>query len=108
LGICDGDDRSLVKIIVRAHNIAARLIANTALSVNDVARDEHVSPAYIHSLLRLPWLAPDITAAIINGRHPPELNAMTLMRLTPQLSVDWAEQRKLLGFVERVVGSAAS
>jgi hypothetical protein len=46
----------------------------------------------------LPWLAPDITAAIVNGRHPPELNAMTLMRLTPRLSIDWAQQRKLLGF----------
>jgi hypothetical protein len=30
-----------------------------------------VSAAYLYSLLRLPWLAPDITTAIINGRKPP-------------------------------------
>ncbi len=91
-------DPSLLKIIARAHDIQARLIANTELSVNDIARKERVSPAYIYCLLRLPWLAPDITPAIFNGRHPPQLNAMTLMRLTPRLPIDWAEQRKLLGF----------
>jgi site-specific DNA recombinase len=91
-------DPSLLKIIARAHDIQARLIANTEVSVNDIAREERVSPAYIYCLLRLPWLAPDITTAVINGRHPPQLNAMTLMRLTPRLPIDWAEQRKLLGF----------
>jgi site-specific DNA recombinase len=44
------------------------------------------------------WLAPDITTAIINGRNPPQLNAQTLMRLTPRLPAAWAEQRTLLGF----------
>jgi hypothetical protein len=39
--------------------------------------------AYVYSILRLPWLAPDITTAIINGRKPPHLTAKTLMRLTP-------------------------
>jgi hypothetical protein len=46
----------------------------------------------------VPWLAPDITTAIINGRKPLQLSAQTLMRLTPRLPVDWAEQRTLLGF----------
>jgi hypothetical protein len=44
-----------------------------------------VSAAYLYSLLRLPWLAPGITTAIINGRKPPQLTAQTLMRLTPRL-----------------------
>jgi hypothetical protein len=35
--------------------------------VRDIARAEHVSEAYLYTL-RLPWLAPDITTAIINGR----------------------------------------
>jgi site-specific DNA recombinase len=50
-----------------------------------------VSAAYLYSLLRLPWLAPDITTAIINGRKPPQLTA-TLMRLTPRLPAGWPEQ----------------
>ena len=91
-------DPSLLKIIARSHHIQARLTHNPKLTVHDVARAERVSAAYVYSILRLPWLAPDITTAIINGRKPPQLTAKTLMRLTPRLSPDWAEQRKLLGF----------
>ena len=91
-------DPSLLRIIARAHHIQARLIQNPKLTVHDIAREEQVSAAYLYSLLRLPWLAPDITTAIINGRKPPQLTAQTLMRLTPRLPADWAEQRKLLGF----------
>jgi site-specific DNA recombinase len=91
-------DPSLLRIMARAHAIQARLIQNPKLSVHDIAREEHVSAAYLYTLLRLPWLAPDITTAIINGRRPPQLTAQTLMRLTPRLPADWAEQRTLLGF----------
>jgi hypothetical protein len=93
-------DPSLLRIIARAHDIHARLTQNTGLSVHDIARQEQVSAAYIYTLLRLPWLAPDITTAIVNGKHPPQLSAKRMMRLTGQLPVDWAEQRKLLGFAE--------
>ncbi len=89
-------DPSLLRIIARAHHIQARLIQNPKLTVQDIAREEQVSAAYIYSLLRLPWLAPDITTAIINGRKPPQLTAQTLMLLTPRLPAGWAEQRKLL------------
>jgi site-specific DNA recombinase len=68
-------------------------------SVHDIALEEQVSAAYLYTLLRLPWLAPDITTAIINGRKPPQLTAQTLMRLTPRLPANWAEQRKLLDFL---------
>src|ERR1019366_4958843 len=88
----------LLRIIARAHNIQARLIQNPKLSVHDIAREERVSAAYLYILLRLPWLAPGITTAIINGRKPPQLTAQTLMRLTPRLPAAWAEQRTLLGF----------
>ena len=64
-------DPSLLRIIARAHDIQARLVQNTKLTVHDIAREERVSAAYIYTLLRLPWLAPDITAAIVNGRQPP-------------------------------------
>ena len=91
-------DPSLLKIIARAHHIQARLIHNTKLTMHDIAREEQVSAAYLDSLLRFPWLAPDITTAIVNGQKPPQLTAKTLMRLTPRLPAGWAEQRKLLGF----------
>ena len=91
-------DPSLLRIIAHAHDVQARLVQNTKLTVHDIARAERVTAAYIYTLLRLPWLAPDITTAIVNGRHPPQLNAMKLMRLTARLPTDWADQRALLGF----------
>jgi site-specific DNA recombinase len=95
---CTTANPSLLRIIVRAHDIQARLIQNAKLTVHDIARTEGVSAAYIYTLLRLPWLAPDITTAILNGRQPQDLNAMTLMRRASRLPADWAEQRSLLGF----------
>jgi site-specific DNA recombinase len=89
---------SLLRIIARAHDIQKRLIRNTELTVHDIAHEERVSAAYIYNLLRLPWLAPDITTAIVNGRQPQQLNAMTLMRRASRLPADWAEQRVQLGF----------
>jgi len=89
---------SLLRIIARAHHIKTRLIQNTELTVHHIAREERVSAAYIYTLLRLPWLAPDITTAIVNGRQPQHLNAMTLMRRASRLPASWAEQRTLFGF----------
>ena len=54
-------DPSMLRIIARAHDVHARLIQNTKLTVHDIAREERVTAAYIYTLLRLPWLAPDIT-----------------------------------------------
>jgi site-specific DNA recombinase len=91
-------DPSLLRIIARAHDIQARLNQNAKLTVHDIAREERVSAAYIYNLLRLPWLAPDITTAIVHGRQPRQLNAKTLMRQASRLPAVWAEQRTQLGF----------
>src|ERR1700722_20198586 len=91
-------DPSLLRIVARAHDIQSRLSQNTELTVHDVAHDERVSAAYIYNLLRLPWLAPDITTAIINGRQPRQLNAKSLMRQASRFPAGWPEQRAQLGF----------
>ena len=91
-------DPSLLRIIARAHDIQARLNQNAKLTVHDIAREERVSAAYIYNLLRLPWLAPDITTAIVHCRQPRQLNAKTLMRQASRLPAVWGEQRTQLGF----------
>jgi DNA invertase Pin-like site-specific DNA recombinase len=91
-------DPSLLRVLTRAHNIQERLSQDTDLTVHDVAREERVTAAYVYALLRLPWLAPDITTAIVHGRQPHQLSAKTLMRRASRLPADWAEQRALLGF----------
>ena len=87
-----------MRIVARAHDVQLRLTQNVDLTVHDVASEEHVSAAYIYSILRLSSLAPDIVSAIVNGRNPPQLTAKKLMRLSPRLPIDWTQQRKLLGF----------
>jgi site-specific DNA recombinase len=91
-------DPSLLRVIARAHDIQGRLNQNIKLTVHDIAREEGVTAAYLYNLLRLPWLAPDITTAIVNGRQPQQLNAKMLMRKASRLPADWTEQRTLLGF----------
>jgi site-specific DNA recombinase len=94
-------DPGLLRIVARAHSFQERLMQNTNLTVHVIASQERVSANYVYRLLRLPTLAPDIITAIVNGNNPLQLTAKKLMRLTPQIPVDWAEQRKLLGFQPR-------
>jgi site-specific DNA recombinase len=54
-----------------------------------------LSKSYVARLLRLGFLAPDITAAILANRHPPQ---MTVDRLRGHIPLDWNEQRRLFGF----------
>jgi hypothetical protein len=91
-------DPSLLRLIARAHDIQERLSRATNLTVREIAREEGITSAYIYTLLRLRWLAPDITAAIVNGRQPRQLNAKFLMPRASRLPIDWIQQRTLLGF----------
>lgn len=91
-------DMGLLRIIARAHDIHARLAEDTKLTVHDIAREESLTAGYIYVLLRLRWLAPDITTAIVNGQQPLDLNARKLMRMATHFPAGWAEQRALLGF----------
>jgi len=90
-------DASLVRTLVRAHVIRDRILANTSLTLEDVAKSEDVVPSYATRLFRLTLLAPDIISAILSGKHPPELTARKLLDDT-RLPLDWNEQRRSLGF----------
>ena len=48
-------------------------------------------------MLRLSFLAPDITLAILRGHQPVELNAHKLMADT-RAPINWDDQRASLGF----------
>lgn len=47
--------------------------------------------------MHLSWLAPDISAAIVKGRHPKHLNARKLLR-TNGIPLEWDAQRGGVGF----------
>jgi site-specific DNA recombinase len=90
-------DASLVRVLVRAHVIRDRILADKSLTLDEIAKSEDMVPSYATRLFRLTLLAPDILSAILSGKHPPELTARKLMDDT-RLPLDWNEQRRNLGF----------
>ena len=90
-------EASLVRILVRAHVIRDRILADKSLTMEEIAKSEDIVPSYATRLFRLTLLAPDIVSAILGGKHPPELTARRLLDDT-RLPLDWNEQRRSLGF----------
>ncbi|HBK79173.1 MAG TPA: recombinase family protein [Nitrospinae bacterium] len=91
-------DSSLVRLIVKAHTVRESLPACSGMELSELAKHHGVGDSYISRLFRLTFLAPDITKAILEGRHPPELTGVRLMRDT-RFPLDWDEQRRVLGFI---------
>jgi len=60
-------------------------------------KQEGVSPSYFTRLIRLSYLAPDITQAILDGSQPRDLTADKLLAHS-RLPLAWHKQRTLLGF----------
>ena len=56
-----------------------------------------VSRSYFTRLVRLSYLAPDITQAILDGRQPRDLTAVKLLEHS-RLPLAWRDQRIALGF----------
>jgi site-specific DNA recombinase len=88
---------SLVRVLVRAHMIRDRFLADKSLTLDEIAKSVDIVPSYVTRLFRLTLLAPDIVSAILAGKQPPELNARKLLDDT-RLPLDWNEQRRSLGF----------
>jgi site-specific DNA recombinase len=93
-------DPALIKAIARAHVWFASLKNREVESISDLGRNEKIERTYVRSLLRFAFLAPDITEAILEGTHPPEVTLDRIVSMSPFPTI-WAEQRALLGFPAR-------
>ena len=89
-------DDALVKAIVRAHKWQGMVDQNEIKSMAKLADEKGLPKSYVSNIMRLTDLAPDITAAIINGRQPQSLQLNDLMKKT--IPLNWNEQRQMLGF----------
>jgi len=90
-------DARLIKLLFRAHRFNAALASSDGVPFAALAKQEGVSPSYFTRLVRLSCLAPEITQAILDGRHPPDLTADKLLAHS-RLPLAWQDQRSLLGF----------
>jgi site-specific DNA recombinase len=90
-------DARLVKLLIRARRFNAALVGSDGVPFAALAKRQGVSPSYFTRLVRLSYLAPDITEAILDGRQPRDLTADKLLAHS-RLPLGWHEQRTVLGF----------
>ena len=90
-------DARLVKLLIRAGRFNAALVGSDGVPFAALAKRQGVSPSYFTRLVRLSYLAPDITEAILDGRQPRDLTADKLLAHS-RLPLGWHEQRSVLGF----------
>ncbi len=87
---------SLIKLIVKAQKLKETLIQG-GRPLADIAKSAGVSSSYFTRLVKLSFLAPDITKAILEGDQPTDLTAGRLINHT-RLPLDWKAHRATLGF----------
>jgi len=73
-------DARLIKLLLRARRFNATLADSEGIPFAVLAQREGVSRSYFTRLVRLSYLAPDITQAILDGRQPRDLTAEKLLK----------------------------
>ena len=71
--------RGSIKLLIRAHRFNTTLVDGGSVPFAALAEREGVSSSYFTRLVRLSYLAPDITQAILDGRKPRDLTADQLL-----------------------------
>src|SRR5258705_13992543 len=66
-------DPRLIKLLIRARRFNATLVQSEDVAFAALALREGVSRSYFTRVVRLSYLAPDITQAILDGRQPRDL-----------------------------------
>ena len=90
-------DAGLLKLIARAHELQ-EIFTRGGRPISEMAEAAGVSSSYFTRMLRLSFLAPDITRRSSMAVQPADLNARKLMADT-RAPIDWHEQRAGLGFI---------
>jgi site-specific DNA recombinase len=90
-------DARLIKVLLKARRFNATLVGSDGVPFAALAEREGVSRSYFTRIIRLSYLAPDITQAILDGRQPRDLTADKLLAHS-RLPLAWPDQRTALGF----------
>lgn len=88
-------ENSLINALAKAHLWRRLIETGKYASAAELSRAEGINESYLCRVLRLTLLAPDIVQAILDGQQPRTLELRSLLKPLP---VDWAAQRKALGF----------
>ena len=99
-GKVGGQDRveptpALIRSVARSFDWSDRVLRGELSGRRSIATAIELDERYVSRILKSAFLAPDIVESILAGQQPPKLSARDLRAC---LQVEWAEQRRLLGF----------
>jgi site-specific DNA recombinase len=87
-------NKSLIQSVVRAHGWMQSLQAEAHESIEQLAEANSLHPKVVRQALRLAFLSPDLTSAILEGDQPKGLSLAQVPKLLP---LSWIAHRALLG-----------
>lgn len=87
-------DPTLINAVAKAHIWMKAWRKGSSLS--DIAKSIGWTPSPLRQRLKLAFLSPDITKAILDGRQPADLSLEKILR--SDLPLDWDRQAKKFGF----------
>jgi len=94
-GAPDGShNEALIQSIARAHVWMHSLRDGTHESIEALADANRMHPKVVRQALRLAFLSPDVTSAVLEGRQPAGLAQAQIPKLLP---LQWREHQRLLG-----------
>jgi site-specific DNA recombinase len=82
---------SLVKAVARAHGWYERIVAGEVTTIDELARKSGLTRRYVRRILQCAYLSPQITEALLTGRHRRNLTLKDILRRVP---LEWREQEK--------------
>ena len=85
-------DGRLIMLLLNAQAAHRQLLTGDGANSASPYGKKHIA-----RLARFAWLAPDIVAAILEGRAPRSLTARQLLR-APEVPLAWTDQRRMFGF----------
>jgi site-specific DNA recombinase len=87
-------DRKLAELVADAFHVRREVLRRPNLSMSTIAEELGRCRGELADRMRISFLAPDIVAAILDGRHPKHLTRAQLLKM--DIPMGWAEQRALL------------
>lgn len=89
-------DPTLLQGLKRAHKVLQDHHVSPVTTIDQNRSAKGIDDSYLRRIANIAFLAPDIQAAIVEGRQPAGLTLEMLQDMT--LPIAWADQRTALGF----------
>jgi len=87
-------DPALIKALARAHIWFRRHTGETPISTDQIAKQDKQDPSYVGKIMRMAFLSPELTEAILEGRQP---SGLTIEAILSGIPADWTEQQCKFG-----------